>query len=293
MTPMKRISAAALLTVLALGMLPAHGQGGDPKADLLWADEARHYPLFIPEGLLEKSNEAEIRQGMVGGFSFLDYKLFPLADRIAKSRQRLLEETAPGATTVEICDGLPAVDSFAPEPPGSLSFKQLVQRADFSVVGTVVRTVAGWDTSFGRVATLVVLKIDQTLKDSIRKGLAGQEVGFIQLGGSLRVDDVRICTFNPSSLVAHLGDRILLNALDEPGNPRFVLAMQFFLIQEGKILPDPACKSLGNREAIFLVDLVRGVNDGEGGKRGATSRDHPPGNHGLYPRSASDATVRQ
>ncbi len=261
---MTKIAAAALLSVFALSLPSAHGQSSDPKEDLIWADESLNFPRFIPEGVLVHSTVAELKEGNVDGIAFATDSISTLAYFVQSNRDRHQGKPGVYPPLVDGCFKPPVGDTFTEQPqPGSLTFKDLVLRSDLSVTGVVRRAVPGWYTGLSVVATLVFLEVDQVLRDTTGKAVPGQEISFLQLNGGLQIEEVRVCTVIPGQLVVRKGDRIVLNAVDDSEHSRFVWAKQWFLLHDGKVLPNPDCKLLSNREAISLTALKKSVAAGQ------------------------------
>lgn len=177
---------AGLLVAASCAHLTAAMGGNEPRipetetfaTKIIWADEEREQPIFIPQAVLQGAKIDSLPMDR-------DDRSF-LQDEI-----NLRKGFGPHC-------GEPRFSSKQGASPSAGGFQELIAEAPASFLGTIVSIESGWAVARGLVAELAYIEVGEVVAEN-REGSTprtGSVVAVLFLGGKAIIADTTFCQKN-------------------------------------------------------------------------------------------------
>jgi len=209
-----------ILFFLALWTLCATALAQDFANEIIWRDAASRDALFLPARSFAQSIET-----------------LPLSD---VSRGALRARIAIRRRQVEMGDERCSFDIHAAPGPvideSARTLPQVMAGSEQMFVASVLATVPGWSTWTDEPATLVWVRVEESVSGALE---AGTTRAFLLADGAIEIDGIRLCGTIGTFHHPVPGERLLIDAVPYENDPRLVSAVHLFPMQGQVITAQP------------------------------------------------------
>jgi len=195
-----------------------HSASADHQSRVVWRDQAKTLPLFVPASALTP-----------GGHAKADSKV---SDAALDGLRRKQLGIALTPETKRACDwpvtgdaprGSSAARSELPEPLRKIEeVRSSHPDRVVAAYGEVVKVEAGWIPAYEYVGSLVYVRVIENLLERSTQLREGDVVMYLQQVGRMRLGDAELCTQDPLHYSAAVGDALLLVGFHDLTNDGFV-----------------------------------------------------------------------
>lgn len=224
--------------ILLVGSVPPCGAEEDYDRRMLWFDKQHTRAMFLPEAVLNE-NPLEVLSIRSTDREALEWEI-----AFRRNWPPAIPLGPPGR-------GSPcSVPSIGPagSRTDAADLVGLVRRNELTVVGKVVDLVPGWSVELEITKEALYIVIDTVLEDDTGELKPGDVRTFLEMGGEMNVQGVRLCT-DPyrGFYVPRVGDRVLVTGFHWPEEPIF-LSGEAFVVERDVVKPRPYPVLLDQRE---------------------------------------------
>lgn len=233
--------------------------GAQFDRELLWLDESDESLLFIPQSVFDHKSLEDLPLGNNSTLQF----------RLAVHRQPEVYRSQFASGVVPDCwvSGSKPTQGADPHP---LDLATLLTKTSDVYSGTVQRVIPGWDRRNGRVAQLVVVRVEDRFRAAGPNPPAevGEQIFFIAGGGRITVEETELCDLaTPGFHQPQAGDEVLLAGRLYPTN-RLFFEGYVFPVENELVLPQPIPALRREQTPVPLEAVASGLQAVEPGVMG-------------------------
>lgn len=209
---------------------------------IIWADEERQHPIFIPQAVLQGAK--------VDHLPMEKHNLAYLKDEIEHRKEY-------GSYCLE-----PSFSSQQGASEKSTGFRELIDGAPASFLGTIISVESGWEVGRGLVAELAYVEVGEVLTEN-RVGSSpgrGSIVAVLFWGGKTIISDTSFCQKKPYGFLdPSVGDQVLVGGSLSREDDAYFYRSFVLPVIGGQVLAQPIPDLAENEVGISMEQLRREI----------------------------------